>query len=148
MDRKKFLKSIGITCLCATPLATMLNGCAATGLINGKIEGDELLVAKSSFDPAPDTDKNFRKYIIVQNDILLFPICVYRLNENNYSALWMRCTHQGSELQVFGDRLACPSHGSEFDNKGNVENGPAEEELRTFPVVVEENLIRISLKAR
>jgi nitrite reductase/ring-hydroxylating ferredoxin subunit len=148
MDRKKFLKSISITCLCASPVASLLNGCAATGIISGKIYGDELLVAKSSFDPAPANDNSFRNYIIVQNDILLFPICIYRLSENEYTALWMRCTHQGSELQVFGDRLACPAHGSEFDNKGSVKNGPAEEKLRTFPVVVEEDRIRISLKAR
>jgi len=148
MDRKKFLKSIGVTCLCASPVALLLNGCAATGLISGKIDGDELLVAKSSFDPTAETDKSHRKYIIVQNDILLFPICIYRFNDNEYSAIWMRCTHQGSELQVFGDRLACPAHGSEFDNRGSVRNGPAEEELRTFPVMVEDDLLRISLKAR
>lgn len=40
--------------------------------------------------------------------------------ENKYHALWTGCTHQGTELQVFGDRLQCPAHGSEFANTGAV----------------------------
>jgi Rieske Fe-S protein len=89
----------------------------------------------------------FKKYVIIQNDILKFPICVYRINENQYSALWMRCTHQGTELQVFGEKLQCPAHGSEFDNTGAVQSGPAELNLRTFKVSPVEKQLRISLKA-
>jgi Rieske Fe-S protein len=59
----------------------------------------------------------------------------------------MRCTHQGTELQVFGDKLQCPAHGSEFNSKGGVQNGPADTTLRTFPVEIKNNLLHISLKA-
>jgi Rieske Fe-S protein len=59
----------------------------------------------------------------------------------------MRCTHQGAELQVFGDKLQCPAHGSEFSSKGAVQNGPADNTLRTFPVTIEKNQLKISLKA-
>ena len=48
----------------------------------------------------------------------------------------MQCTHQGAELQASGDMLQCPAHGSEFNNKGTVTNGPADTDLRTFPVTV------------
>jgi len=58
----------------------------------------------------------------------------------------MRCPHQGEELQVFGDRLECPAHGSEFNNKGIVQNGPADSNLRTFPVTIINNQLNISLK--
>lgn len=58
----------------------------------------------------------------------------------------MSCTHQNAELQVFGDKLQCPAHGSEFDNTGRVLNAPADTNLRTFPVTVENNTIKISLK--
>ena len=37
---------------------------------------------------------------IVNNPQLKYPICVYRLGDGNYSALLMKCTHQGAELQV------------------------------------------------
>ena len=59
----------------------------------------------------------------------------------------MRCTHQGTELQASGDRLQCPAHGSEFDNKGTVKTGPADKALRSFPVTVSNNQLFIDLKA-
>ncbi|MGL5946635.1 MAG: ubiquinol-cytochrome c reductase iron-sulfur subunit, partial [Sediminibacterium sp.] len=92
-------------------------------------------------------EKHYKKYVVVQNDILQYPICVYRINENEYTALWMQCTHQGAELQVFGDKLQCPAHGSEFTNSGTVQGGPADRKLRTFPVTIEANKLKISLKA-
>jgi Rieske Fe-S protein len=57
----------------------------------------------------------------------------------------MKCTHQGTELQVFGDRLQCPAHGSEFTLDGNVKNGPADTALRTFPVIKENKTLKIDL---
>jgi len=88
----------------------------------------------------------FINYIVFQNDRLQYPVCVYRMSNTDYSALWMRCTHQGTELQAFGDKLHCPAHGSEFNKKGGVENGPAANALRTFPVVVADGQLKISLK--
>jgi Rieske Fe-S protein len=40
-----------------------------------------------------------------------------------------------------------PAHGSEFDSQGGIRNGPAEAKLRTFPVTVANDLLKISLKA-
>jgi Rieske Fe-S protein len=56
------------------------------------------------------------------------------------------CTHQGAELQVFGDKIQCPAHGSEFSNRGVLESGPANTDLRKFPIVIENNILKISLK--
>ncbi len=61
-------------------------------------------------------------------------------------ALLMRCTHQGTELQVFGDKLQCPAHGSKFANNGDVTNGPASSGLRTFPIVIDNQQLKVSLK--
>jgi len=58
----------------------------------------------------------------------------------------MKCTHQGAELQASGDVLQCPAHGSEFNNKGLVKTGPADTNLRTFPVVVNNNELFIDLR--
>jgi len=41
--------------------------------------------------------------------------------------------------------LVCPCHGSEFDLKGNVTEGPAEDALLQFSVTVNENEIIIDL---
>ena len=147
MDRKDFIRKCGFACIGGYGLATLLQSCDTTKLLSGKIAGDNLLVDISDFETRNGNDTYFKKYIVVQNDILQYPICIYRFNENEYTALWMQCTHQGTELQVFGNMLQCPAHGSEFNNKGGVQNGPAADTLRTFPVIVENNQIKISLKA-
>jgi Rieske Fe-S protein len=58
----------------------------------------------------------------------------------------MRCTHQGTELQASGDVLQCSAHGSEFNNRGQVRSGPASTNLRTFPVVINQDEIFIDLR--
>lgn len=146
MDRKDFFKNCGFACLGATVLAALLQGCSGVKILSANIVGPDLVVPVSDFDDSKGNQNDFRKYIILQNDQLQYPLCVYRFSENEYSALWMRCTHQGTELQVFGDKLQCPAHGSEFSNRGQVQNGPADQSLRTFPVTKENNQLKISLK--
>lgn len=147
MDRKGFVKTCGLTCLCGSSLVQLLQSCSASRIISGKIVADELIVELKNFDPVNKSAKDFKGYIIIQNEILQFPICVFRFSENDYSALWMKCTHQGNEVQVYGDRLECPAHGSVFDNKGAVQQGPADKALRSFPLTIEKDQLRISLKA-
>ncbi|WP_462254664.1 Rieske (2Fe-2S) protein [Ferruginibacter sp.] len=144
MDRKDFIKSCGFACIGG---GAFLQSCNSTKLLSGKIAGDDIIIPVTDFETKNGNNIYFKKYIVVQNEILQYPICVYRKNENEYTALWMRCTHQGTELQVFGDKLQCPAHGSEFDNIGGVQNGPADAKLRTFPVTIENNQLKISLKA-
>ena len=143
MVRKEFIRSCGFACLGGTALVAMLEGCGSTKIVAGTISNSDLVVPASSF--ALKGNK-FRRYVVVQNDNLKYPICLYRLDLDKYAALLMRCTHQGTELQVFGDRLQCPAHGSEFNNKGIVQNGPANQNLRTFPVTIQNDQINISLK--
>ena len=147
MDRKDFLKTCGFACVGGMGMAGLLQSCSSTKQLSGKIAGDDIVVPVSDFETRNGKNVYFKKYIVIQNEILQYPICVYRFNENEYTALWMRCTHQGTELQVFGDRLQCPAHGSEFDNRGGTQNGPADEKLRTFPVVIDKDQLKISLKA-
>jgi Rieske Fe-S protein len=148
MERKQFIKSCAFACLAGSALVSALEGCAgskpASGAsISGTISGSELLVPLSSFAAS---DGKFKKYVVVNHDSLQFPICVYRFSEKEYTALWMKCTHQGAELQVFGDKLQCPAHGSEFSNRGVVENAPADSNLRTFPITINPTQLRISLQ--
>jgi Rieske Fe-S protein len=147
MDRKSFIKTCGFSCMCGSALSVVFQSCATSKILSANITGDNLIVDLKDFESNSADNRQYKKYVIVQNELLLFPICVYRFNENDYQALWMRCTHQGNELQVFGDKLQCPAHGSEFDNTGNVQNGPADRPLRTFPVTIDNKQLKISLKA-
>ena len=86
-----------------------------------------------------------RSWIIVRNDALQYPIYLYRFSENEFSALLMKCTHQGTELQAAGDHLHCPAHGSEFNNKGMMTQGPAETTLRSFKITADADKVFIDL---
>ncbi|MBB4802579.1 MULTISPECIES: Rieske (2Fe-2S) protein [Flavobacterium] len=145
MDRKQFLKACGFGCLAAISGTTILQGCSSSQ-ISREIKESDLLVPISDFIIQKGTKSAFKKYIVIQNDILKAPICVFRFSESDYCAMFMLCTHQGAELQVFGDKLQCPAHGSEFSNRGNIETGPADTDLRKFPVTIENNILKISLK--
>ncbi len=147
MNRKEFIKTCGYTCLGSFVLAWSLQSCASVLMINGTIEGENIIVKLSDFKIIKGEKITFRKYIIVQNDQLQFPISLYRINDHEYNALWMRCSHQGNELTAYGNKLHCSAHGSEFDNYGNVTNGPASDQLKKFPVIQENELLKISIKA-
>nr|WP_315233406.1 Rieske (2Fe-2S) protein [uncultured Flavobacterium sp.] len=146
MNRKDFLKTCGFGCLAGISTLTLLQSCSTSKILEKEIKGSDILVPLTDFEIKNKGIIEYKKYVIIQNEKLTHPICVYRFDANNYSALFMQCTHQGAELQVFGDKLQCPAHGSEFSNKGSVENGPADRNLRNFPIKIDNNTLKISLK--
>ena len=146
MQRREFIKNTCTACLSLTVLSTLVSSCVATKYISGVLGKDGLTISKDEFKVQQKGGTSYSSFIIVRNDALQFPICVYRLSENRYSALWMKCTHQGAELQASGDVLQCPAHGSEFNNKGQVTNGPAGANLKSFPVTVTNNELFIDLR--
>ena len=144
MNRKEFIVKSCAACIGATALSTVIISCAATQFANGELTKDGILIDVKEF-AMKEKDKH-RLYIVVRNEALLFPICVYRFSDTDYAALWMQCAHQGAELNVAGDYLQCPAHGSEYNNRGKVTNGPADRDLRTFPLTVNNNQIFIDLR--
>ncbi len=146
MNRKEFMKNCGMGCIGFLITPALLQSCAGTKYLDAGIEGSELIVPLNAFEIIKDNQTQYRKYVVVQNDSLEYPICVYRFSAEKYQALWMKCTHQGTELHVFGDQLQCPAHGSEFTNTGAVQNGPAAEPLRTFAIAQSTSQLKISLK--
>jgi nitrite reductase/ring-hydroxylating ferredoxin subunit len=56
------------------------------------------------------------------------------------------CTHQGCSLadgKLTGTTVTCPCHGSEFNvTNGDVLHGPAREPVRSYPLRVEDGVIR------
>jgi Rieske Fe-S protein len=143
MNRKEFLNKCSFHGAGLAGLSFLLQGCGGTKYLTSPIVGSDLVVPASAFKV--EGSENFHRYIVVQNDKLEYPICIYRSAADRYEALYMRCTHQGTELQVFGERLQCPAHGSEFTASGNVQNGPADQPLRRFQVVADSESIKINL---
>ncbi len=145
MDRRGFLMSCGYVCIGGAAMAALLQSCADGRFITGELIDSDVYVNIADFQISKKGQITRRKNLIIQNEKLKYPIALFRFSESEYSALLMQCTHQGAELQVFGDKLVCAAHGSEFSNKGMVEQGPAETILRTFPVNIESNKLRITL---
>ncbi len=136
MNRKEFIKKCGYACLGSSLAMLSLESCVAN--ISAKIVNSEVIVPLENFK-----DKT---HFVVENERLKFPIYVLKISEENYSAVLMKCTHQGSELQAFGDILECPAHGSRFNQKGILKQGPADKNLYKFPVKIDNNQLKISLK--
>lgn len=145
MNRRCF---IHVTCsVCGSlPAAAWLGSCSPVHYVTGSLTSEGILLSTVKFLDPSQKGAYYRKYIIVRHDDLEYPICLYRLSEKDYTALLMRCTHQGTELLAGGDKLHCPAHGSEYDQRGKVTQGPAEQNLRTFPVVADDMRILIQLR--
>ena len=146
MDRRKFIKKSCTACLSLTVISTIVTSCVSTQYITGNLAKDGITLKKDDFIIRQKGSNAYSSFIIVRNEALKYPICVYRFNDLEYSALWMRCSHQGTELQASGDVLQCSAHGSEFSNKGEVRNGPADTALRQFPVSIRNDEIFIDLR--
>ena len=144
MQRREFIKKSCIACSSVTLLAAFIESCTSVRYAAGNLNNDGILVDLEEFDVKKEGAH--RSYVIIRNDELQFPICVYRIDDNTYSAVWMQCSHQGAELQVSGDQLTCPAHGSEFDKTGKVAQGPAANDLRSFPVTIMNDQLFIDLR--
>ena len=62
------------------------------------------------------------------------PIYVLARGTGDFGALSPICTHRGCTVNVQGDRLVCPCHGSTYDRDGRVLKGPAQRALARYPV--------------
>lgn len=143
MSRRNFISKSCAACATGTFLSAILSSCSPTKYVQGNTVSDGLSVSLDAF--LGKENSTSLPFIIAHHDSLEYPIYVFRASEKEYRALWMKCSHQGSELQASGDHLYCPSHGSEFDSNGNVTQGPAEQNLRTFPVTVNDKNLLIKL---
>lgn len=63
---------------------------------------------------------------------------------NGFTALDLRCTHQGSIVEQDGERWSCPNHGATFALDGQVEIGPATTPLRKLRTVATAKKVVIS----
>ena len=146
MNRTEFIKTCGFICIGGSALSTLLQSCAGGNYFAQSTSSNTQVTIKKTEFVKMDQEKQVqRKYVLLKSDKFNFPICIFKIGEDTYSALLMECTHNGCELQPQGDNLLCPCHGSEFSNKGVVQNPPAEENLKTFTIKTDNENIYIQL---
>ncbi len=146
MKRKEFIKTCSMLCLGGTAVATFLESCG-TSLYFAQtlISENKIAIKKSEFISIVKDKTSQRKFVLVKHEKLQYPICVYRHNENEFTSLYTECSHRGCELKPNNTYLVCPCHGSEFTNKGIVQNPPAETNLKQFLTTTDNENIFIQL---
>ena len=73
-----------------------------------------------------------------------------RLADGGLLALSCKCTHLGCTVPWVEKekKFLCPCHASAFDMTGNVINSPAARALDTFPVAIENNIVKVDTGRR
>ena len=76
MERLQFIKSCGAICIGGVAISALFQNCASIKMLDRTIEGDNLIVPVHDFEIRDKEELRFKKYIIVQNQQLKYPICV------------------------------------------------------------------------
>ena len=63
--------------------------------------------------------------------------------DGSYKALLLNCPHMGGAVKLKEDKLVCGLHGSAFDMDGQVTKGPAKQGLKTYPVEVAGDVLKV-----
>lgn len=128
MKRDHFIMMCGMGCLSA-----LLTNCSSVKYVQAIMYNTDLLILLREFEIEDDVTFTYVPVVVASHRKLRAPVAVFRADDGSFNAVLMRCTHQGTELLISGDRLHCPAHGSEFSAQGAVQQGPAESALKTFP---------------
>lgn len=74
-------------------------------------------------------------------------ILFVRDTETSVRAVSSHCTHQKCPLSFNGKtfKIQCSCHGSKFDLKGQVLNGPAKKSLKNYPVTFADGRIVVAV---
>ncbi|MEX0966500.1 MAG: Rieske (2Fe-2S) protein [Bacteroidia bacterium] len=146
MDRKTFIRTCGFACLGGTALIGVLQSCVASNYIaNSTYKDDRILIRKNEFLKTENEKIISREFVLVNTEKFSYPLYLYKISNDEYSALLMQCTHKGCELRPQGEVLICPCHGSEFSRQGVVLNPPADQNLLSFKTITDHEFIYIIL---
>jgi Rieske Fe-S protein len=140
MDRKEFLKYSCNACLLGAAAIVLPNlpGCSPaysvykTAAVNNTIEM-----------PLQLFDKNNLQFVRPKG--WQYDIAVQKMNDGNFEALLLRCTHADNQLMPSQNGYSCSLHGSQFNSGGTVVKGPAELRLKKYTTTINNNNLIISI---
>lgn len=123
--------------MAAGMLLPALSGCgpAAYQVFNGVAAGDKITVPSDAFAKGA--------LVLVRPKGWYYAIALRKKEDNTYSALLLKCTHQDNQLTASSDGYSCSLHGSAFNRDGQVTHGPAERALTAYPVTIDDYIITI-----
>ena len=130
MKRRAFLKT---ACLASTCL---LPACKSTVQhADSILENNKIIVKKTEFKTKNTITVAHGKYAIG----------LVKLDDNNFAASLLACTHNGCAVSPADTGFICPCHGARFDQLGQVTKGPAEIDLTRFMTSSSKQFITIHL---
>lgn len=138
-ERRSFIKksaTVAVGC-CCLGVSQLFTSCTTTAYLTGKEDGNKVLVDISELVD--------QKYVVINNTKTPSPIYLKTISDNQYRAFSMHCTHKGCTVKPAGSIMVCPCHGAEFSGEGKVLGGPARENLKEYPVIVEGDSIVINI---
>lgn len=142
ITRRKFVVESCSACLGLLAVASgasLLAGCASVSEFQATVDNNTITVPLASIAEG-------EKIKVVRAKQLAYDILLVVGENKDYRALEMRCTHANNILSASNTGLFCNFHGSAFNLRGEVTNGPAMSPLKNFRTTEENNLITIYLK--
>src|SRR5258708_9580523 len=143
MERRAFLKSSCNVCMLLTAglILPMLPGCgpAAYQVIHTEIHDNLIEIPLTGFAQSP--------LQLVRPKGWLYAIAVRKKEDNTYSALLLKCTHQDNQLTASGSGFNFSLHASAFNTEGAVTKGPAARALKQYTITANQTTLTIHLKA-
>ena len=137
MNRKEFIRTCSIVCAGGAAFSVLLQSCKTAFYAPNIISNNTIIIKKIYL--AQNTSS------VIKNDKLRTPVYLTKINEGEYLAVLMYCTHKGCELNVAGTNLVCPCHGAEFSTAGKVLSPPADKDLQRYSVTTDTENIYIQL---
>ena len=111
---------------CATGLLSQLTSCApALPTYKTTIAGETIDVPLTYFETS--------NVAIIRDNQAEYDILLVKKTEDNFEAIYMKCSHRENPLTATPTGLYCSAHGSVFDLDGQVKKEPAINPLQKFP---------------
>lgn len=123
VGRREFVAS------CAMLSAALLAGCASMVTHPVPVAAGRIQLSLRQYPELAKPDGAVKLQPDGQED----PIYVLARG-GDFVAVSPICTHRGCTVDVHGERLVCPCHGSTYDREGNVLKGPAQRALTRYAV--------------
>ena len=136
LDRRGFVAS------CAMLSAAFLAGCASMVTHPVPVAAGRIQLALGQYPELAKPDGAVKLQPDGQED----PIYVLAKG-GEFVAVSPICTHRGCTVDVHGERLVCPCHGSTYDRDGKVLKGPAQRALTTFKLTRSGDTLTIAVTA-
>jgi len=138
MDRRNFLLTGCKACavMAALPAIASLESCSSTKAMALSVENGMVTVPISTL---------VNGSAVVNAKGLSDKLLITKNASGEYKALVLNCTHKGGPVKQNGTELSCSWHGSRFDLNGNVVNGPAKEPLKSYPVEVAGDALKVKV---